>query len=1168
LMDGMSVVGDLFGAGKMFLPQVVKSARVMKQSVAWLQPFMEEEKERAAKVRALLLEAAKQTCGEGGADSVVTLADGFSYTPYPGLSLEERRIEVKFAAELAADPEYWEAEYKKRFGIVLDRNSVQELSPDYARDRDSRQKWSVATLEPAGAFVDWMFKKVIQSATPGDVIVFNAGGQGSGKTTATKDLPEDSSLILIMDGTLQNYSRSKEHFELAFDAECKIEIRYIFMQWTSALHLIVHRALDGAGRIVPLSRAAKGHFQAPRTTLSLAEDFLDQSGFEIVVRENVLEPGGGNAVIERTLEWLHDSLYESADSLMAEASVLLPQILNHYETDSQNLERLMAQFLRETRSVHGGFVSSDRPEDGGESQCSVKGIKDQSGAAQRSGEVETTFGASREDEAKLSFEDLVPANAVKSSAGKILLATVKGDVHDIGKNIVGIVLACNGFEVTDMGVMVPCDKILDKAVELGADIIGLSGLITPSLDEMVHVATEMERRGFQQPLLIGGATTSAAHTAIKIAPHYTGSVVHVLDASRSVPVSTALVSEEQRAKFVADNEARHVTLRETYGKKKERPLLTLTEAREKAFVCDWATQDIATPAFTGTQVLRIEGDSPSISSPGGNSPPSTSEGESPSVPATPRAPSFLSRQKPVKIRQGRKLPHWEQEGATYAITFRQGDSIPATIRQEWQQERARLTNLLQEGGTLTEEFYARLQSLFREEVDAALDAGHGSCLLANEALASALEDSLRRFDGERYHLLAWCIMPNHVHVLIKPLPGHDLQEILHSWKSYTGHLAKKQGLCEKPLWEEEYYDHLIRDEADWFNQLCYVLKNPQKAGLTEGFRVGSQICARWAGAARTEGDPPSEAAGSQRRSEDESPSLRTLRGFIDWSPFFHSWELRGRWNRETGTFSSALQDETTRQEAEAQAAKLYADANLLLDRIIAESLFTARGVFGFFPANSTGDDIEVYADASRSQVRTVFHTLRQQQIKKDKPNFALSDYIAPKSSGRPDFIGGFTVGIHGGDELAKEYEAAHDPYNAIIAKALADRLAEAFAEYLHQQARFAWGYEQPGELSDEDLIKERYRGIRPAPGYPAQPDHTEKRILFDLLNTTESTGVELTESMAMHPGSAVSGLYFSHPDSHYFGISVLGKDQVEDYAQRKGMTLDEAERWLGPWLGY
>ncbi|MCB1278531.1 methionine synthase [Prosthecobacter sp.] len=496
------------------------------------------------------------------------------------------------------------------------------------------------------------------------------------------------------------------------------------------------------------------------------------------------------------------------------------------------------------------------------------------------------------------------ANPAQRSAGKIVLATVKGDVHDIGKNIVGIVLACNGFEVTDMGVMVPCQKILDKAVEIGADVIGLSGLITPSLDEMVHVASEMERLGFKQPLLIGGATTSAAHTAIKIAPKYSGSIVHVLDASRSVPVTTSLLSEDQRADFVKKNEERHIKLREDYGKKKDRQLLTLAESREKAFTCDWSTQEIATPGFTGTKVYE----------------------------------------------------------------------------------------------------------------------------------------------------------------------GTDM--------------------------------------------------------------------------------------------------VATLREFIDWSPFFHSWELRGRWIAAENRFSSAHEDAEMKVKAEEEAAKLFKNANDLLDRVIAEKRFTPRGVFGFFPANSIGDDIEVYADDTRSSVKTIFHTLRQQVIKKDTPNYALSDYIAPKDSGRADYIGGFAVGIHGADDFAREFEAAHDPYSAIIVKALADRLAEAFAEYLHKQTRVAWGYEKPEDFTNEELVKERYRGIRPAPGYPSQPDHTEKPILFDLLDATEKTGVGLTESMAMHPGSAVSGLYFSHPDSHYFGISVVAKDQVEDYAQRKGQTIEEAEKWLGPWLGY
>ncbi|MCW1912167.1 methionine synthase [Luteolibacter sp. GHJ8] len=485
----------------------------------------------------------------------------------------------------------------------------------------------------------------------------------------------------------------------------------------------------------------------------------------------------------------------------------------------------------------------------------------------------------------------------QKSAGKFLIATVKGDVHDIGKNIVGVVLACNGFEVTDMGVMVSCDKILAKAKEIGADVIGLSGLITPSLDEMIHVAKEMEKGGFTVPLLIGGATTSTTHTAVKIAHHYSGPVVHVLDASRSVPVTTALLSEAQRDAFVAENAEKHRKAREAFtgGPKKE--TISIVEARKLARATDWSAYTPAVPEFLGTRVI------------------------------------------------------------------------------------------------------------------------------ANQ-------------------------------------------------------------------------------------------------------------------------------------------SLRELVEYIDWTPFFHAWELRGVWDRETKTLK------TKNAEGAKEAAKLHAEALVLLDRIIAEKRFTARGIYGFFPANSDGDDLVVWNDEHRTSEKARLHTLRQ-QVKKEsgKPNEALSDYVAPQGAGK-DYIGGFVVGIHGADEWAAELRAAHDPYLAIMAQALADRLAEAFAELMHHRARVEWGYERPNEFGHNELIKELYRGIRPAPGYPAQPDHTEKPILFDLLQASEPTGVELTESCAMHPGAAVCGLYFSHPESHYFAISELQKDQVEDYAHRKGMSVEEAEKWLGPWLGY
>ncbi len=506
------------------------------------------------------------------------------------------------------------------------------------------------------------------------------------------------------------------------------------------------------------------------------------------------------------------------------------------------------------------------------------------------------IAALKEENPALTDDEALKLAERARSAGRFLIATVKGDVHDIGKNIVGVVLSCNGFEVTDMGVMVSCDKILAKAVELGADVIGLSGLITPSLDEMVHVAKEMERLGFKIPLLIGGATTSAAHTAIKIAEFYSGPVVHVLDASRSVPVTTSLLSKDQREAFEAENRAKQQKLRDNFlgGPKKE--TLTLADARAAGPKYDWVNYTPPVPAFTGTRTIK-------------------------------------------------------------------------------------------------------------------------------------------------------------------------------------------------------------------------------------------------------------------------SPSLRELARFIDWTPFFHAWELRGVWDRESKTLK------TKNAEGAIEAGKLYQDALFWVDRIIEENRCQAEGIYGFFPANSDGDDIIVWTDETRTTERTRFHSLRQ-QLKKDsgKPNVALADWVAGGKSN--DFVGGFVVGIHGAHEFAEELDKEIDPYGSIMVKAIADRFAEAFAEYLHHKARVEWGYETEDELTHDQLIHENYQGIRPAPGYPAQPDHTEKPILFDLLGAADATGVTLTESCAMHPGAAVCGLYFSHPESHYFAISELQKDQIEDYARRKGMPLAEAEKWLGPWLGY
>jgi 5-methyltetrahydrofolate--homocysteine methyltransferase len=503
------------------------------------------------------------------------------------------------------------------------------------------------------------------------------------------------------------------------------------------------------------------------------------------------------------------------------------------------------------------------------------------------------------EEEKIAKAKANPGEEQEStSAGKFLIATVKGDVHDIGKNIVGVVLSCNGFEVTDMGVMVSCDKILAKAREIGADVIGLSGLITPSLDEMVHVAKEMEKAGMSLPLLIGGATTSAAHTAIKIAQHYSGPVVHVLDASRSVPVTTSLLSAEQRDAFALANRDRQEKTRIDFEKgANKKPTITLDKARAKKFTCDWENYRPAVPEFLGSRMI-------------------------------------------------------------------------------------------------------------------------------------------------------------------------------------------------------------------------------------------------------------------------ENQSLRELANYIDWTPFFHAWEIRGVWQAETQTLK------TQNAAGAAEALKIHADALELIERIIAEKRFTARGIYGFFPANTEGDDIIVWTDESRSDERGRLHTLRQQIDKTSgKPNLALADYVAAKKH-QNDYIGGFVLGIHGADDFSQQLDDGNDPYSAIMVKALADRFAEAFAELLHHRARVAWGYERPNEFNHNELIKELYRGIRPAPGYPAQPDHTEKHFLFELLDAPNKTGVTLTESFAMHPASAVSGIYFSHPDSHYFALSDLQRDQVEDYAHRKSMSIEDTERWLGPWLGY
>ena len=491
---------------------------------------------------------------------------------------------------------------------------------------------------------------------------------------------------------------------------------------------------------------------------------------------------------------------------------------------------------------------------------------------------------------KLAME---AAGQIVKAQGKIVLATVKGDVHDIGKNIVGVVLACNNYEVVDMGVMVPAEKILERARTEKADLIGLSGLITPSLDEMVHVAKEMERQGLKLPLLVGGATTSRAHTAVKIAPHYSEPVVHVLDASRAVPVTTSLLSEAGKPAFVEKHRAEYAAVRKAHASPRQQ-VVSIETARSRRVPIEWRAEDIPAPAFIGVRVL-------------------------------------------------------------------------------------------------------------------------------------------------------------------------------------------------------------------------------------------------------------------------ENFPLAKLREFIDWSPFFHTWGLKGVYPR---IFADEKQG--------AQARQIFEEANVLLDRIIEENLIEARGVYGFFPANAVGDDVELYTDCTRGKVLDRFHFLRQQANREgSEPCRSLADFIAPTATGLPDHIGAFAVtsGI-GLKEVCDRFRAEHDDYNAIMAEAIADRLAEAFAECLHKQARDDWGYGCEERLSSADLIQEKYRGIRPAPGYPASPDHTEKGTIWRLLDVQANTGMLITESFAMWPGSSVSGIYFAHPTSRYFNVGKIDRDQVVSYHERKGMSLAEVERWLGPNLNY
>jgi 5-methyltetrahydrofolate--homocysteine methyltransferase len=483
-----------------------------------------------------------------------------------------------------------------------------------------------------------------------------------------------------------------------------------------------------------------------------------------------------------------------------------------------------------------------------------------------------------------------------SQRAKVVMATVKGDVHDIGKNIVGVVLSCNNYEVIDLGVMVPSEKILETAKKENATLIGLSGLITPSLDEMVHVAGEMQRSGFTTPLLIGGATTSPIHTAVKIAPAYASPVVHVLDASRVVGAANGLLGTD-RAKYIADLKVLQEKTRNDYLNRVEtRKLASIENARARKTKVDWKSEKIAKPNFVGIKIF-------------------------------------------------------------------------------------------------------------------------------------------------------------------------------------------------------------------------------------------------------------------------ENITLAELVPYIDWTPFFHTWQIKG-------TYPRLLTDEIYGK----QATELFNDAQKLLKEIVAKNTFKTKAVVGIFPANSVGDDIEIYTDEKRTKVQHVFHTIRQQvePTNTDKPLQALSDFIAPKESNVKDYLGAFAVTTgHGVEEFAKIFESKNDDYNSIMAKALADRFAEAFAEYMHAKVRKEiWGYAADEKITVDEMIHEKYQGIRPAPGYPAQPDHTEKPTLWKLLDVEKNTGIKLTESYAMWPASSVSGLYFASPHANYFSVAKIGEDQLIDYAKRKNMDVDLMKKWLSPILDY
>ncbi len=819
LMTGMNVVGDLFGSGKMFLPQVVKSARVMKKAVAFLQPYIEEAKNKVEEVH-------------------------ITHPLTPSIEGEiNNSVNVSHEEKIKSSMDNFQ---KGEENAITNNDKDLSNKTPLLRGAGGVSKRKIIPYNPK---LKKLARELRNNPTQSEKILWKKlKGKYAGKYDFHRQKPLDNYIVDFFCYELQlviELDGKTHHIQEVYEKDIEKENKL------NELGLNVLRLKD----------------EQIATQLPVVLRFID-AYIECYEKGDLSELMGDNL----PLNCLTGNEINTPPTPLSRGGNITT-LTNGRNTIILTKEGNTASIL----------------EDETETPIANKGI-----VTPLSEGVSETSASIKENETPL----LRGAGGVsKNTAGKILLATVKGDVHDIGKNIVAVVLGCNNYEIIDLGVMVPAEKILETARKENVDIIGLSGLITPSLDEMVYVAKEMERQNFNIPLLIGGATTSKVHTAVKIEPNYTkGPVVHVLDASRSVPVAGSLLNNEKE-EFVKGVKDEYAKMREHYSKHKDsKNYISLVNARKNKFPIVWNQNDVITPKKIGVTV----------------------------------------------------------------------------------------------------------------------------------------------------------------------------------------------------------FDHI---------------------------------------------------------------DLSVLKNYIDWTPFFQTWELAGK-------FPKILEDEIVGAEAK----KLYADAGKMLNKIISEKWISAKAVIGLFPANTVNDDdIEIYADENRNEVIAINHNLRQQTQKAQGAyNMCLADFIAPKESGIKDYMGAFvvTAGI-GIEKWIEKFEREHDDYSSILLKALADRLAEALAEYMHEQVRKEyWGYASNENLDNESLIKEKYQGIRPAPGYPACPDHTEKITLFKLLNAEKNTGVKLTESLAMYPAASVSGWYFAHPQSQYFGIGKIEKDQVSDIAKRKNKSLDEMERWLSSNLNY